>query len=322
MSSIVQNMLQNALGDGARATKFEVFFQFTNPKTGISDDDLIALVKTTNFPGKSHTTIDFKYKGRSIPIKGQTKYSQTWECTFYLTEDHKLKYAFENWIEALDQKHNYYYDYELAAAGVDETQRLHSVTNNYTTTINLFQKSFDDKTQRAKYTLYNVFPIDVSPIQYSYESIGQIQEFTVTFAYSYFTMEVLKGKSGNFIDTLVGKFKNAVTGAFNAAATAIGDSIMSMIGGGPGDTLDKLNNWAKGVNIDLTPPLTNNTISDLVGGGLSDKWMPSSLYTKISESASATANGISSSLSKAASSVSDTVSGAMTTATAKVKSFF
>ena len=321
MSSIIQNKLQQALGDGARATKFEVFLGFRDIISGTKNEDLITLVKTTSFPGKSHNTIDFKYKGRSIPIKGQTKYSQVWECAFYLTEDHKLKRAFESWIEALDQKHNYQYDYDLSAGGVDDLQRDFS-KNGYTTSIDLYQKSFDDKTQLAKYTLFNVYPIEVSSLQYSYESLGQIQEFTVTFSYSHFTSEVLKGKEGNFIDTLVGKFKNAVTNAITSTTSAIGDAINSMIDGGQGNILDDLNNWAKGVNIDLTPPLTSNTITDLISGGLSDKWMPTSIYTQVAETASATANGITSSLSNAASTVSSTVSGAVTSATSKIKSFF
>ena len=31
MSTKVQNLIQSALGDGARSSKFDVLFQFTNP---------------------------------------------------------------------------------------------------------------------------------------------------------------------------------------------------------------------------------------------------------------------------------------------------
>ena len=89
--SSVANLIQTAIGDGARTTKYDVAFQFTNPSMFPSAQNVAVMVKTTSFPAKQHQTIDFKYAGRSIPIRGQIKYSNTWECTFYLPQDHSIK---------------------------------------------------------------------------------------------------------------------------------------------------------------------------------------------------------------------------------------
>lgn len=306
MSSIVQNMLQKSIGDGARSTKFQILFEFTNPNSAPSANDMMTMAKTTSFPGKSHSIIDFKYKGRSIPLRGQTKYTQTWECTFYLTEDHKLKNAFENWMEALDEKHNYMD--VTTVAGVGEIQRIHSNKKNYTTTIVLYQRNFDDDQDTAVYHLHNVFPIEVSPIQYSYEQQGQIQEFTVTFAYSYFTMSVNKGRAGNFIDTLVDKFKSGITDFVQGTMNKVADGINGFIKDATGDTLNKLNDWASGLTKDVIPT-GGNTSKDLVSGGLPPQFMGPGVLDSIAANAG-----------KSLDAITNTASSMLNDATSKAKS--
>lgn len=321
MSSIVQNMLQKSIGDGARSTKFQILFEFTNPKSAPSVNDMVAMAKTTSFPGKSHSTIDFRYKGRSIPLRGQTKYTQTWECTFYLTEDHKLKNAFENWIEALDEKHNYMDVSTLP--GVGETQRMHNRKKNYTTTIILYQRNFDDDTDTAVYHMHNVFPIEVSPIQYGYDQQGQIQEFTVTFAYSYFTMSTMKGRAGNFIDTLVDKFKSGVSDLVNGAMSKVADGINGFVKDATGDTLNKLNDWANGLTKDFIPS-GGNTSKDLVSGGLPPQFMGPGVMDSIAASAGKSIDSITNAASSMFNDATSKAKGAATAAyndaAAKIKS--
>lgn len=293
MSSIVQNMLEKSLGDGARSTKFDVLFQFTNGKQAPESQDLMALVKTTQLPSVSHSTIDFKYKGRSIPLKGQTKFSQTWECTFYLTEDHKLKQAFENWMLALDQQHHYF----APTDAISETIGIHHTLSSYTTSIKIYQRNFDDDQNTAEYTLYNVFPTEISPISYDYSSTGQIQEFTVTFAYSYFTSGTIKGRSGNFIDELVGKFNQFSQNVVSGAMSAIGDAINGFVKDAVGDTLSELNAWSSGLSTDVNVPASFSTAKDLVSGGLSSAYQSANnIMTTVSDQIGSTLNGISDSV--------------------------
>ena len=320
MSSAIQNIMQKTLGDGARATKFDVLFEFTNPKTALPPQDAMALVKTTSFPGVSHTTMDFKYKGRSVPIRGQVKYSQTWECTFYLTQDHSLKHAFDNWIVALDEVHGYALRGQ-GGAYLNDTRKLHA-QRGYTTTIKLYQKDFDDNNSTAEYTLFNIYPTEVTPIQYSYDGTGQIQEFTVTFAYSYFTMNVMKGGAGNFIDTLVGKFKDASKSLVDGVIGGLSNSINSFVKDAVGDTLNKLNDWASGLSADILPGMTDKAFGDLVEGGTGQTGMVSGIYNEVVLQAGAVSNYLSSKLSA----VQGQVSGAITTAqndvSSKIKSLF
>ena len=100
MANVVQTMINNALGDGARSSKFECIIGLDSFSGG--SKMISAVVKTAQFPGISNEVIDFKFKGRNIPLRGQTTHGNTWTCTFYLDEMHSLKSSFEAEIEALD----------------------------------------------------------------------------------------------------------------------------------------------------------------------------------------------------------------------------
>lgn len=189
MSSAIQNILEHSLGDGARPSKFDV--QVLMPTSKLFPDEvaLSVLAKTASFPGKQHEIISLKHKGRTIPMKGQMRYVHSIDITFYLTEDHALKIAFEQWMEALDQKHNYDNPHVM---NVSELQKYFaSADTNYTMPIVLTQKNFDLDKDRVVYTLQNAFPTAVTPIEVNSETTGTISEFTVTFAYSHFLVNAV-----------------------------------------------------------------------------------------------------------------------------------
>lgn len=238
MSSVIQNLLDTVVGEGARSTKFDCIINFGNTGLFDKEDDIMMMVKTSQFPGKTHDTINLKYKGRTIPIKGQTKYDNTWSCSFYLTQDHKLKHSFENWIESLDQQHNI----KNVTSGVQQAQSSNS--NSYTTSIKIAQADFHGYEQTIIYELYNVFPKSVSMVEVDYSSVGSILEFTVEFSYSHFDSYIEKASVGTYVDELKSKANNGlseVVGAVKSelssifSATSIGtvvDTIANTVKGG------------------------------------------------------------------------------------------
>ena len=220
MSSVIQNLLENTLGDGARPTKFETFIHFNNTGLFSNEQDIVALVKTSQFPGKSHDTIDLKFKGRTIPIKGQVKYDNTWTCTFYLTQDHALKTAFENWVESLDQVHNMQ-DPGFAVIGAQSANSM-----GYAADLSIAQMNFHGDQQTTFYTLHNAFPKSVSAVDVDYSQVGQIIEFTVEFSYSHYEVQTdkvqlgsyvdqIKNKGESFISQIVGSAQQQISNVFN-----------------------------------------------------------------------------------------------------------
>ena len=218
MSSVVQNILENVIGDGARATKFDCMINFNGTGLFAAENDIYALVKTSQFPGKSHDVIDLKFKGRTIPIKGQTKYDNTWTCTFYMTQDHALKVAFENWIESLDQVHN------IKRVDSDVYMAQQSNNSGYAGMMHIAQMNFHGDQQCVLYTLNHCFPKSVSAVDVDYSDVGKITEFTVEFSYAYYDTYVTRSQNGNFVDDLVKKAKsglNDVAGLIKGAMASL-----------------------------------------------------------------------------------------------------
>lgn len=219
MSSAIQNTLHSAIGDGARTTKFRV--NVVLPKImGESQpaDDLIAIVaKTASFPGKSLSVINVKHKGLSIPVKGDIKHTQTWDCTFYMSSDHSIKSYFELWVEAMSAHHTY--------GDSDSYNQLKSskdvLKDVYMTNIYIFQEDFDGTRDTAKYTLSNCFPTQISPLTVSYEGASKVHEFTVSFSYTHYRSEIVVGGGGNFIDDIKSSIKNAVSNVITNGADAV-----------------------------------------------------------------------------------------------------
>lgn len=229
--SSVANLIQTAIGDGARTTKFDVAFQFTNPSMFPSAQNVAVMVKTTAFPGKLHQTIDFKYAGRSIPIRGQIKYTNTWECTFYLPQDHSIKKAFESWIDALDE--TVYFE-NTPNANVSRARSLHN-RRGYTTDIAIYQLDFTGQNQVARYILHNVFPIEVQPVTVNSDGPGDIEELSITFSFSHYELETLKSTSGAFVDNLVNKISSELADAGSNILNKLGSEIASFLPGSLAD---------------------------------------------------------------------------------------
>lgn len=203
MSTTVQNLIQNSIGDGARSTKWDVAFNFTDPSIFPSAENVAVMCKACTLPARGLSTIEFKLKGRTIPIRGQVKYSGTFDCTFYSDERMKLRHAFETWIAACDEM----YQYGELYADLESNIQAHA-RNGYTKDISLYQINFEESEQTAKYTIYNVFPTEIGAITLDSES-PEIETFTVTFAFSNFDLDTIKGSSGNFIGGFMSQLKGA-----------------------------------------------------------------------------------------------------------------
>lgn len=228
MSSVVQNLLDGIVGEGARSTKFECYINFSNSKLISSERDVYALVKTSQFPGKSHDVIELKYKGRTIPIKGQVKYDNTWTCTFYLTQDHELKQSFENWIEALDQQHNI----KSVDSTVLSTQKTHNsiLGDGYDTTMRIAQLDFNGNSETMIYELHHCFPKSVSAVDVDYSEVGTITEFTVEFSYAYYDTQIVNSTSTNITESLKSEFISAAQSLADGVKSQVASAFNNLSG--------------------------------------------------------------------------------------------
>ena len=305
--SSVANLIQTAIGDGARTTKYDVAFQFTNPSMFPSAQNVAVMVKTTSFPAKQHQTIDFKYAGRSIPIRGQIKYSNTWECTFYLPQDHSIKKAFESWIDALDE--TVYFE-DTPSANVSRTRSLHN-RNGYTKDIAIYQLDFTGQNQVARYILHNVFPIEVQPVTVNSDGPGDIEELSVTFSFSHYELETLKSSSGAFVDNLVNKISSELSAVGSNLLNKLGSEISSFLPGSIGDgaILDDIANLPQKIIDSVSLSKLSDEVCSLFDGTTPDYKLPNFVSSGI-KYAKESFNSLVKAGSDAVNSIKDTVSKA------------
>lgn len=138
------------------------------------------LVKSAQLPGSQMGVIEIPFRGRRIKVPGDRTFGD-WTITIINDGKFSLRTKFEQWINAIQQ------------------MEANVSTNDFTAfTPNIFQDWEVQQLDRAGnplavYKLIGCFPTDVSPIELSFEANDQIEEFSVTLAYSYFTNNTTSG---------------------------------------------------------------------------------------------------------------------------------
>lgn len=224
MSSIIQNSLNAALGDGARSTKFECMVNF--PRAVSTEEEVVMLGKSASFPGLTARPIELKYRGHTIPIKGQVNYGNTLSVTFLLTENHKLKLDLYNWMHMMDPNN-------IIDAGYNLKPK------QYRQLIQVAQLNFNNDTITMIYNIENAFPQSISTTEVDYADVGRITEMTVEFAFSHFSMEIPKNGKFNLADEVLAFIK----GGINKTMDWVTDSISEMFN----SAIDSVTSWAAGI---------------------------------------------------------------------------
>lgn len=154
---------------GARPTLFRVTAQFP---PGVDSGQLTSKMsfdcKGAQLPGTTVNPILVPFQGRNVKIAGDRDF-QPITLTVINDSDWQLRTAFERWMNLMNGH----------AENVGAT-----LPKQYQTDFWIEQL---DRTGLviAKYVLVDAFPIDVSAIDLSYESVDTIEEFSVTLEMQY-----------------------------------------------------------------------------------------------------------------------------------------
>lgn len=170
--------LKSALAGGSRPNLFNVTVDRPTISgvtfAKITDADL--LCKAAAVPAMTIGTIEVPFRGRSIKIPGDRTFAE-WTATFISDGSFALRKDFEVWVDAIKIA-----DY----GGGDGLTNLSKTLSAYYSSVTIKQLTEDNKVSRT-YVLKEAFPTDVSAMDVSYDTTDTLQEFTVTFQYSYFT---------------------------------------------------------------------------------------------------------------------------------------
>lgn len=161
-------------GSGVKPSLFEVEGNIGTTNTG--NDNLPFLIKSASLPGQSIGVIEIPYRGRRIKIPGDRSFAD-WTITVINDSKMDIRRRFELWINSIQGMES-----NIAVANFSGSS-IFGGPMYADWTINQLDRQ--GKPIKA-YKLIGCFPVDISAIDVSYEATDQIEEFTVTLAYSYF----------------------------------------------------------------------------------------------------------------------------------------
>lgn len=158
-------------GGGARPNQFRVNLSFPAIVAGATEAARKGqfLCTGTTLPGSAVTEVDVFYRGRRVPLAGERQFAN-WDVTILNDTDFEIRSALERWSNAL----NNYSDNTGVTA--------HTL---YTAQLEVTQLGRNGEALK-KYVFENAWPSQISPIQLDFSSNNQIENFSVSFAYTSF----------------------------------------------------------------------------------------------------------------------------------------
>ena len=221
MSDLIQNKMNLVLGDLARSAKFKcqifppksVKFKPVNSNGEITSSPEISqyldyFCYAASFPGQTAEAREFKYFGKTIPIPGDVQQTQKWTATFYNDEFHNVRKLFLDWMNS---------NQTFVSSNPKQIR-------SELTSIHIYQLNYEMESEIAVYSMWNCFPTNISDIEVSYDSVNQVETFTVDFSFSHFTINELKSNSGNLTDILI---QDGILGLVGSIASGAVQSLVN-----------------------------------------------------------------------------------------------
>ena len=174
ITSNVSSFLQ-VVKQGVRPNMFQVDISF--PGSVEADQTLVSyMCKSAVLPASNIGVIEVPFRGRTVKIAGDRTFDN-WSATFINDKEMKSRAYFEQWLNQINTH----------KANTGEIQD----PTAYGRSVVIRQLEKDNSpagSELRSYKLWYAFPISTSAIDLAYDSNDQIEEFSVEFQYSYWTV--------------------------------------------------------------------------------------------------------------------------------------
>ena len=187
----ISNFKSALIGGGARPNLFEV--ELTTLPAGIEwpADNFRYMCKASQLPASVIANIVIPFRGRIFKVAGD-RTIEPWSITVINDEDFRIRNAMEQWMELIAKL-----DTNLGA----------TLPESYMTNATVYQlgrgSTKSSTTNEGEvnavlkqYEFIDIFPINVSAIDLSYDSSDTIEEFTVDFAVQSYNLTGAGGSNG------------------------------------------------------------------------------------------------------------------------------
>ena len=160
---------------GARPNLFDV--QITGaPVQAVHDTEFMLLCKIASIPTSTVGVIEVPYFGRMVKIPGNRTFDNL-SVTVMNDEDFKIRNGIEQWMNQLNAHQNNTSD--VVGAGQSNNLSATIVVKHYNRSGTL--------TPGGMWTFVSVYPVALGEIGLDWGTNDQIEEFTIDFAYDYWT---------------------------------------------------------------------------------------------------------------------------------------
>ena len=130
-------------------------------------------VKALSIPGSQIGMIPVSFQGRQIKFAGERQFGE-WAITVYDSAQDNGRKSFESWMDKLDGASEHGQSYNVA----EEWRVFYNDAAN--------QGHPEGSLGGSNgFRLVHCWPVDISPIDLSYDMVDSFAEFTVTIAYDY-----------------------------------------------------------------------------------------------------------------------------------------
>jgi hypothetical protein len=161
-------------GGGARANQFRVGITIPDVVYSKKTNDALKKIQflcvATHFPQSSINVSQIAYHGRTVNLPGERNF-QPWSITILNDTDFALYREFESWMAAINNKRT----------GGGRTNPL-----LFTADVSVVQLDRNDKVLQ-KFNMVDAWPSSISQIDL-FANRPEIESFTVSFEYAYFTV--------------------------------------------------------------------------------------------------------------------------------------
>ena len=154
-------------GGGARPNLFRATVNF--PTYAAGDVELTSFMcKGAQLPSSVTNVIDVPFRGRQLKVAGDRTF-EPWTVTIINDTDFAVRDSMERWLNGINN--------HKANAGL---------TNPVDYQADLIVDQLDrDGNEIKTYNFRGAFPVNISNIELSYETVDTIEEFTVEFQIQY-----------------------------------------------------------------------------------------------------------------------------------------
>ena len=176
MAFSINTFRNNALATGgARANLFDVTITGIGATGNLSTGALANFVfacKASQIPPMTVGIVEVPYFGRVVKVTGNKTF-ENWNVTIINDEDFDIRAGMEEWMASMGS--------HLGNINTSTNENLYG-----TGTVKQYPKT-GGTTAIAQYDFVNIFPVNVGEIALDWSSNDAIEEFTVEFAYDYWT---------------------------------------------------------------------------------------------------------------------------------------